>query len=436
MGEWEYVRLMNKNYLQIVSCQEFETLFQYRMLVANPIKGLLPCTARNINGLSYLMYDISSLQSLSSMYSNKKMHFEQFLSLMMALKAAIKSLEEYLLDASNLMLTPEFIFQEPDTKQLYFLYYPYLNENDKDTKRVFCDFLIEIIDHEDEELVELVYLLYEQMQEAAEMNEFQIIYEKAISLQEGRLRKKEEPDEEQEQLYEKDNLIGQDTEEWCIEQEERMLLQSNVDIKKIGGLYLAFAFLLGGGLFYIYRNYTLSASMHRFLLTSAVVLILGVGVGTYVYYRRCKNQKDEPIVNLHKEPENIYFKQDEEKREWLQHEFDGIREIDYGRTMYFEAKEIENKLYSCGKERIQAISIDKFPFVIGKRKEDVDAVLEDDSVSRIHARFIKREERIYLEDLNSTNGTYKNGILLQLHEISEVLPDDQIRFGKLQFIYK
>ena len=42
---------------------------------------------------------------------------------------------------------------------------------------------------------------------------------------------------------------------------------------------------------------------------------------------------------------------------------------------------------------------------VGKKKGEVDLVLQDASVSRMHARITNEEGDTYLEDLNSTNGS-------------------------------
>ena len=41
-----------------------------------------------------------------------------------------------------------------------------------------------------------------------------------------------------------------------------------------------------------------------------------------------------------------------------------------------------------------------------------------------------------MEDLNSTNGTCKNGLMLAPHERVEVESEDEIWFGKQQFIFR
>ena len=82
------------------------------------------------------------------------------------------------------------------------------------------------------------------------------------------------------------------------------------------------------------------------------------------------------------------------------------------------------------------IQLEKFPFVLGKRKEDSDFVLTDYSASRVHARFVEGEEGIYLEDLNSTNGTFKNGLRMQPYEKRKLEQEDTLRFGKSTYVFK
>ena len=83
-----------------------------------------------------------------------------------------------------------------------------------------------------------------------------------------------------------------------------------------------------------------------------------------------------------------------------------------------------------------AAKIEKDVFVIGKHREEADLVLEDGSVSRLHARIYRQGDYIYLEDLNSTNGTFKNGLRLQPYEKRRLEEGDEIRFGNLLFIYR
>lgn len=72
-------------------------------------------------------------------------------------------------------------------------------------------------------------------------------------------------------------------------------------------------------------------------------------------------------------------------------------------------------------------------FVIGSRKEEADGIILADTVSRIHARVTKKGEDYYLEDMNSTNGTYCNGKLLNYKEKIKLEKNDRVVFAKEQY---
>ncbi len=73
---------------------------------------------------------------------------------------------------------------------------------------------------------------------------------------------------------------------------------------------------------------------------------------------------------------------------------------------------------------------------IGKQKDEVDLVVDDFSISRIHARITLEEDGYYLEDMNSTNGTFKNGLYLQPYEKRKLQEEDEIRLGTVLLVFR
>ena len=110
----------------------------------------------------------------------------------------------------------------------------------------------------------------------------------------------------------------------------------------------------------------------------------------------------------------------------------------YGRTVFFEEKTDNSeriyRLYTL-EGRLLA-NLEKQIFSIGKKKEEVDLVLEDASVSRIHARIILEKGNVYLEDLNATNGTFKNGLRMQPYEKRRLEEGDEIKCGKVILVLR
>lgn len=118
--------------------------------------------------------------------------------------------------------------------------------------------------------------------------------------------------------------------------------------------------------------------------------------------------------------------------------YKGEKEERYGQTVFLEAgkQEAEYKLYALDKKNKKHIRLTQFPFTIGKMPGCVDCVIADDSISRLHARIEKQDGKILLTDMNSMNGTYKNGLRMEPSETVEIEPGDEIRFGKLNYCYR
>jgi hypothetical protein len=65
------------------------------------------------------------------------------------------------------------------------------------------------------------------------------------------------------------------------------------------------------------------------------------------------------------------------------------------------------------------------------RSKDADVQIEDRYASGIHARLFNRDHRVYVEDMNSTNGTLLNDATLKGE--AELLDGDVVRIGDTEF---
>lgn len=67
------------------------------------------------------------------------------------------------------------------------------------------------------------------------------------------------------------------------------------------------------------------------------------------------------------------------------------------------------------------------------RGNDNQIVLKDPYISKKHLRIVEDEGKFYLEDLNSSNGTYVNGD--RILDVVELKNGDRIKVGQVEFLY-
>ncbi len=96
---------------------------------------------------------------------------------------------------------------------------------------------------------------------------------------------------------------------------------------------------------------------------------------------------------------------------------------------------VSYKLINVRDENITEIPVDQFPFFIGKLNRGVNLIIEDTSVSRRHARLTREGEDIFLTDLNSTNGTFLNGIKLLENKPYLISDKDKISFSQAKYTW-
>lgn len=463
MLEAKYFRDYKHSYMILQCTKDANKTYQGRLLTSGRIGEILRCSMRHVNGMTYYYYDISSRTTLESLYRSRKITFVQVRELFGQLYAIYCSLGDNFMEESGLVLLPEFIFYDFSRKKYIGLYYPDYEE-DKPYEALM-DFLLEHIDGQDERLTECMYQIYE----LAEDSEFSMwdalqIMGKAEESGEEAVKEEKSPIERKgEMAFIPENSVsreekiiafqdpGENFDLW--EEKEKAPAKK----KSAFSPFLMLLSVLGIlGIGYVYVSFELSEEEIMILFSCAVLMgicFLAGLVGT-CGGRKTKEKgkaKKESETFLPKEEvfpssaeiislEQVLKKNAEPQPAMLRKEegedfFEETEEC--GNTVFFDsAKLTEHKLYALGKKNKKHIKLTQFPFTVGKMAGCVDCVLTDDSISRIHARFEKVGDTIQMTDMNSTNGTYKNGLRLQPHETVEIEPGDEIRFGNLNYCYR
>lgn len=453
MIEARYFRDYKHSYM-ILQCRQEETdrSYQYKILTSDKIKEILRCSLRYVNGITYFYYDISSRTTLESMYRSRKMTFAQVKDLLEQLYGIYSRLGTYFMEESRLVLLPEYIYYDLTERKYIGLYYPDYESEVANPYEALMDYLLEHIDGKDERLADCMYRIYEMSEETY------FSLEDALQLLEGD-REKDTVIIRPEAFGVKEDVpVGIRMEETLSDIYEYSDESPAPVQEKKSSFYpiLAAGSLLGiAGAMGIYYFYELSRE--EILILSGCVGLMGLCLlislaGSLRKGGRKRQSRETKEKLLEDVPESRLPEPDvvplehvlsrdmdlsmartdgRQKEELLR------QEESCSNTVFFDStKMAQHKLYALDRKNKQHIELTKFPYTVGKMAGCVDCVLADDSISRIHARFEKEGDNIQMTDMNSTNGTYKNGLRMQPLETVEIEPGDEIRFGNLNYCYR
>lgn len=153
----EYKKDFDRSYLILTDIGQGRGSYEEKILVKNDIKGFLNCQIRNINSQNKYFYDISSKQSMDSVFAVKEMEYSDMKNFFLMLKAAADEMKKYLLDGAEIVLEPMYIYMEIESETIWFLYYPGYQSNMQEGMQGLAEFLLNKINHKDSRAVDFAY---------------------------------------------------------------------------------------------------------------------------------------------------------------------------------------------------------------------------------------------------------------------------------------
>ncbi|MDD2957334.1 MAG: DUF6382 domain-containing protein [Lachnospiraceae bacterium] len=153
---------MNHNYMILENKQVTGEEYTVRMVEQNQIPELLNCQVRKRDGSTYLYYEITSRQPLEQIYAKKNMKSQDIEQLLFGIRSALERGRQYLLNPEDMILQPEFIYMNAESRQLQLCYYPHLPEREGVSFGELAEYILKHLDHSDRKAVELGYELFRQ----------------------------------------------------------------------------------------------------------------------------------------------------------------------------------------------------------------------------------------------------------------------------------
>ena len=457
----DYKRDLNHTYVILQEEKEPDTAsYQIRMLLTNAIPGLLDCKIGKMDDKTLFYYEVTSRQSLQSVFEQRSIGAEVLRKLFEQLLDLLEELGQYLLVPDGLVLQPELVFADANLENFSFCYLPGKQGHTgcfQKQIRELMEYLLPKLDHQEQDAVVLGYGLYREI--SAEIFSVEMIQallyqtgkeKKETTEQEGKERPREEnPPVQMEEMLWEEREAEAAAENFFVEVEEE---KDEGRWKNIVEAVICIGFL--GGVLAL--RWTHAETVWYLVLggAAAVVGIVSLALELFSEYQNRKGLKQKDGTwNPQSDTEQQGWRRDssvEKEKTWEKNEeqenrkmhslmeLEGQEEDLFGKTELLTSPEDEGRAYLIPIDPIDLplIPIERGSTLIGKLSAAADVILPYRTVSRLHAKLVSTEEGDYLLDLNSRNGTTVNGVPLMGETKRKLEDGDDISFAGKKYRYK
>ncbi len=372
-----YERNLMGSYMKIP--QSLQETFDEKLMLQKKLPGLLPVERCYVNGEGQYWYNISGKQSLDVFCKMKSIKTEFVEQLILSICNQIEIMEWNLYDINCLMLDPELIFITNTNGEIIFTMYPMTHANLSEEFQQLMEYLLGKVDHSDVTSVHFVYSVYEKT--TREGFSIMDIRDAIVEDKKNKIKISNHESLEINHTEESHDVFQETAEE--LEENESILK------KKLNQ---------------IHQN------------------IMSVLTDVQAKFFKVVAQKEEE-----KDSEEFVFN------------ISYSEEVDEGKSMVHPtvclsqySKSPRGMLCYEGNEQFEDISLGKTKLCVGKG-EDADIWIGKETISRFHARIDFEDGGYYIEDLNSTNGTFINEKALSYRERKILKENDVVRFADVTY---
>lgn len=366
-----------------------------KILLRKNLPGLLPVEKIFVNQGAWYWYNISGKQSLDHYCRVKVLEGELLERIIISICREIEVMKQNYMSPNCLVLDSEYIFISNQTGEIVFMAYPGESQPIDKALQMLVEYLLTKIDHKDVEAVRKAYGIYEKT------------LDEAYTLEEIRdsliLEKKEEHHE-----------INEENDHGSAASEQKVLQPKVLQPEVLQQEALQQEVVRQKGL---RKNSVYSAAQHKF-----EELMNQFTEWKENLRKRIPVKEHKPSRSIVVMPEDLTEEVEDQIQETVHPTIclSDYREHPRGLLLYEGTEDFEN------------ISLNGTDQQIGKSK-DASICIEKETISSFHAGIWFEEQEYYLEDYNSTNGTYINNEPLAYKERRRLKCNDIVRFADVKY---
>lgn len=456
-----YQRELKRNYLIVeteTSEGQGEPPFEQKMLEQNQIDGILRFQVRQKDEEVRFFYEITSKQPLSRLLEGQTIQAEQIRALVFGIARSLDHMEQYLLSEKSVLLDPEYLYVDPESLKVWLCLVPGMECDFPEDYSRFLEYLLGKVDHRDKESVVLAYGLYQETRkENYGMTDILRLAQQKSSVsgpnhKNGTKSQWQRSDDLEVLQSAGGNIAGEKSLEegdhvqrsrqengWQLGTVRGKQIQTDAQEESAG--------LLGR---WKQRRKERKEEKQRELERAVqmpwdTIAFDGASPeewGTPEGYGRAEYKEERGTENsgVRYEMGNGGTAYDPGSRAGRQQPLEAAAAAQSSDTILLNGETngatAQVKRLTALEPGTEDIVIAYYPFIIGKQKNLVDYVLRRETVSRLHLRIDRKEERYYVQDLNSTNGTMAGGHMLENNEIMEIWDGVEISIAGARYRFE
>ncbi|HHT97765.1 MAG TPA: FHA domain-containing protein [Clostridiales bacterium] len=439
--------------------------YSIKMIQYEDVPGLLSLEQRTIDNILYLYYDISKKESINKINGRKMLIHEDVINILSGILNSIEMMSSYLLIENDLIIEEECIYIDSENNKIYLTYMPGYNKDIKLQLIGLIENIMNKIDYKDKAGVLLIYDIYAIVKDDFKLNSIKerldiekdfkadikltantqnnpinSNYEDSSLIKKSNENKANDTGDNRIYKYTDSELEREDIKINKIPvMEERVTSEKEVELFPLTNyIYSALTAIIGSiiimsvfkmGL--VNNKFDNSLNKEKLLLVLTMVIIIAVVINVRIWSKSNRITKIIEVkdYNSYESKSGIDYRGISSKLDYQQL----IEENDNATCLLVESLVVNDYKLQPFSEDYNQIYLEKFPFNIGKIYGQVDCYIDNKAISRYHAKIDKNNDRFYITDLNSTNGTKVNKKILEPYNKIEFKLGDELTFANISY---
>ncbi|MGB7605735.1 MAG: DUF6382 domain-containing protein [Lutisporaceae bacterium] len=404
--------------------------YQIKIINDNPTQNLLALHRTQFDNEVFIHYDITSKITIEQFLVRRKLSRHEFLSMVKSIIKGLQIGKKYLLKRGKCILNIEYMYINPSSLEVSLAYMPIdLTTDIKEDLRAFLTDLIvykAVFEHPEEGSFVYRMLNFLKSEEFSLEQLDKLVFAIAVEYEQLKdIKVSTIKSKELASIENNEALSIKTTQDKAKKQQSKASLSKNK-------LYISMlAQLLFVALALLLLRFMIKQNSNIDIYSIIGVLLLIMSADFLVVRRLGLLEKHEGRGNQQMDSQKRNKEKSTVASDYLK---PGVF-VDMETSVLGDRGMSYAYLLGCQENSHERIGINKSSFIIGRMKNQVDYVSQNNAVGKVHAEIIIKEGIHYIRDLNSRNGTYVNGERIASNVQHVIKNNDRIAFANSEYMF-